>query len=181
MDHLPAEDHAQVGSDVEVPWLPCGFIYCNHLIYLIAVVEHISEYCISQQLAGFQHEKTVVKIFQNTNLRMTTCYLLSISSSSTGCTALLRLGGHTALCKVQCTKVMEYCAREAAQIFGGLSYSRGGQGEKVERLNREVRAMAIPGGSEEIMLDLGVKQSTKLAQMAKMFAEAAPQAQGAKL
>ena len=41
---------------------------------------------------------------------------------------------------------MEYCAREAAQIFGGLSYSRGGQGEKVERLNREVRAMAIPGG-----------------------------------
>ena len=37
---------------------------------------------------------------------------------------------------------------EAAQIFGGLSYSRGGQGEKVERLNREVRAMAIPGGSE---------------------------------
>ena len=76
---------------------------------------------------------------------------------------------------------MEYCAREAAQIYGGLSYSRGGQGEKVERLNREVRAMAIPGGSEEIMLDLGVKQSTKLAQMAKMFAEAAPAAQPAKL
>lgn len=95
--------------------------------------------------------------------------------------AMLKLGGHTALCKVQCTKVMEYCAREAAQIFGGLSYSRGGQGEKVERLNREVRAMAIPGGSEEIMLDLGVKQSTKLAEMAKMFAEAAPQAQAAKL
>ncbi|CAJ1443617.1 unnamed protein product [Effrenium voratum] len=97
--------------------------------------------------------------------------------------AMLKLGGHTALCKVQCTKVMEYCAREAAQIFGGLSYSRGGQGEKVERLNREVRAMAIPGGqgSEEIMLDLGVKQSTKLAQMAKMFAEAAPQPQAAKL
>lgn len=36
-------------------------------------------------------------------------------------------------------------------------------------------------GSEEIMLDLGVKQSTKLAEMAKMFAEAAPQAQAAKL
>ncbi|CAJ1378948.1 unnamed protein product [Effrenium voratum] len=114
--------------------------------------------------------------------------------------AMLKLGGHTALCKVQgkgdwwlrvelccvlgvgvrSVEVMEYCAREAAQIFGGLSYSRGGQGEKVERLNREVRAMAIPG-SEEIMLDLGVKQSTKLAQMAKMFAEAAPQPQAAKL
>merc|ERR1719393_1121736 len=77
--------------------------------------------------------------------------------------ATLKLGGQTALLKVQCTKVFEYCARESAQIFGGLSYSRGGQGEKVERLNREVRAMAVPGGSEEIMLDLGVKQSTKLA------------------
>jgi hypothetical protein len=42
--------------------------------------------------------------------------------------------------------VFEYCAREAAQIFGGASYVRGGQGEKVERLYREVRAYAIPGG-----------------------------------
>jgi len=66
---------------------------------------------------------------------------------------------------------MEYCAREAAQIFGGLSYSRGGQGEKVERLNREVRAMAVPGGSEEIMLDLGVKQAKKVAELGKTMAE----------
>lgn len=84
--------------------------------------------------------------------------------------ANLKLGGHTALLKVQCTKVFEYCARESAQVFGGLSYTRGGQAEKVERLNREVRAMAVPGGSEEVMLDLGVRQSTKLAEMAKMLA-----------
>eukprot|EP00391_Amoebophrya_sp_Ameob2_P010626 CAMPEP_0178999462 /NCGR_PEP_ID=MMETSP0795-20121207/10081_1 /TAXON_ID=88552 /ORGANISM="Amoebophrya sp., Strain Ameob2" /LENGTH=441 /DNA_ID=CAMNT_0020692253 /DNA_START=178 /DNA_END=1503 /DNA_ORIENTATION=+ len=83
----------------------------------------------------------------------------------------LKLGGMTALAKVQCTKTMEYCAREAAQIFGGLSYSRGGQGEKVERLNREVRAMAVPGGSEEIMLDLGVKQAKKVAELGKTMAE----------
>jgi alkylation response protein AidB-like acyl-CoA dehydrogenase len=43
-----------------------------------------------------------------------------------------------------------------------LAYTRGGQGEKVERLYREVRAFAIPGGSEEIMLDLGVRQSVKV-------------------
>ena len=61
------------------------------------------------------------------------------------------LGGPIALCKAQCTQIFEYCAREAAQIFGGLAYTRGGQGEKVERLYREVRAYAIPGGSEEIM------------------------------
>ena len=71
------------------------------------------------------------------------------------------LGGPIALLKAQCTTVFEYCAREASQIFGGLSYTRGGQGEKVERLYREVRAYAIPAGSEEIMLDLGIRQATK--------------------
>lgn len=53
---------------------------------------------------------------------------------------MLKLGGPIALLKAQSTQTMEYCAREAAQIFGGLAYSRGGQGEKVERLYREVRA-----------------------------------------
>jgi alkylation response protein AidB-like acyl-CoA dehydrogenase len=71
------------------------------------------------------------------------------------------LAGITALAKVQSTKVFEYCAREAAQIFGGASYVRGGQGEKVERLYRDVRAYAIPGGSEEIMMDLGIRQAMK--------------------
>lgn len=51
-----------------------------------------------------------------------------------------RLGGPIALLKAQCSKTLEYCSREACQIFGGLSYTRGGQGEKVERLAREVRA-----------------------------------------
>eukprot|EP00397_Hematodinium_sp_SG-2012_P032707 GEMP01034849.1.p1 GENE.GEMP01034849.1~~GEMP01034849.1.p1 ORF type:complete len:451 (+),score=94.48 GEMP01034849.1:40-1392(+) len=83
----------------------------------------------------------------------------------------IKLGGMTALLKVQCTKVFEYCARESAQIFGGLSYSRGGVGEKIERLNREVRAMAIPGGSEEILLDLGIRQMAKLAEMARHLIE----------
>jgi alkylation response protein AidB-like acyl-CoA dehydrogenase len=73
------------------------------------------------------------------------------------------LGGPIALAKVQATKVFEYCAREAAHIFGGNSYTRGGQGEKVERLLREVRAFSIPAGSEEIMLDLGVRQAMKRA------------------
>merc|ERR1712190_433136 len=89
----------------------------------------------------------------------------------------LKLGGHTALLKVQCTKVFEYCARESAQIFGGLSYTRGGQGEKVERLNREVRAMAVPGGSEEVMLDLGIRQSKKIPEMAQAIIGANPEFQ----
>merc|ERR1712014_329705 len=91
--------------------------------------------------------------------------------------ATYKLGGVTALLKVQCTKVFEYCAREAAQIFGGLSYTRGGQGEKVERLSREVRAMAVPGGSEEVMLDLGIRQSRKIAEMAQTIMASNPQLQ----
>lgn len=72
-----------------------------------------------------------------------------------------KLGGPMALLKAQATTTFEFCAREASQIFGGLAYTRGGQGEKVERLYREVRAYAIPAGSEEIMLDLGVRQAMK--------------------
>ncbi|KAI4859175.1 acyl-CoA dehydrogenase NM domain-like protein [Hypoxylon rubiginosum] len=82
--------------------------------------------------------------------------------------AMLRLGGPIAGLKAQSTLTFEFCAREASQIFGGLSYSRGGQGAKVERLYRDVRAYAIPGGSEEIMLDLSIKQSLKVAKMTGM-------------
>ncbi|KAM4064557.1 cytochrome b5-like heme/steroid binding domain-containing protein [Hirsutella rhossiliensis] len=77
--------------------------------------------------------------------------------------AMLRLGGPIASLKAQSTLTFEFCAREASQIFGGLSYSRGGQGGKVERLYRDVRAYAIPGGSEEIMLDLSMRQSLRVA------------------
>merc|ERR1719191_1184985 len=70
----------------------------------------------------------------------------------------MRLGGHIALLKVQSSKTAEFCAREALQVFGGAGYTRNGQGEKVERIYREVRAYAIPGGSEEIMLNLAVSQ-----------------------
>ncbi|KID91763.1 acyl-CoA dehydrogenase [Metarhizium guizhouense ARSEF 977] len=82
--------------------------------------------------------------------------------------AMLRLGGPIAGLKAQSTVTFEFCAREASQIFGGLSYSRGGQGGKVERLYRDVRAYAIPGGSEEIMLDLSMRQSLKVAQIMGM-------------
>ena len=76
--------------------------------------------------------------------------------------AMLKLGGAIAGLKAQATITFEFCAREASQIFGGLSYSRGGQGAKVERLYRDVRAYAIPGGSEEIMLDLSIRQSLRV-------------------
>ena len=81
------------------------------------------------------------------------------------------------------TRTFEFCAREASQILGGSSYVREGKGQTVERLYREVihiacccvqhiqslflihfwlwqvRGTAIYGGSEEIMLDLAMKQA----------------------
>ncbi|MBT8116083.1 MAG: acyl-CoA dehydrogenase family protein [Arenicella sp.] len=60
-----------------------------------------------------------------------------------------------ALLKVQCSQTFEFCAREAMQIMGGISYMRG---NRVERMYREVRVNAIGGGSEEIMRDLATRQ-----------------------
>jgi len=60
-----------------------------------------------------------------------------------------------ALLKVQSSQTMEFCAREAMQIMGGISYMRGC---RVERIYREVRVSAIGGGSEEIMRDLAARQ-----------------------
>lgn len=76
--------------------------------------------------------------------------------------AMLRLGGAIAGLKAQSTTTFEFCAREAVQIFGGIGYTKGGQGAKVERLYRDVRGYAIPGGSEEIMLDLSIRQATRV-------------------
>mmetsp|Transcript_9636 Transcript_9636/g.19983 ORF Transcript_9636/g.19983 Transcript_9636/m.19983 type:complete len:464 (-) Transcript_9636:544-1935(-) len=70
----------------------------------------------------------------------------------------LKLGGHIALLKVQSSKTAEFCATTALQVFGGAGYTRNGKGEKVERIYREVKAFAIPGGSEEIMNNLACGQ-----------------------
>ena len=61
------------------------------------------------------------------------------------------------ICKAKffATKALEFCASEAMQIFGGAAYLRG---NVVERIYREVKVIAIGGGSEEIMRDLAVRQ-----------------------
>jgi alkylation response protein AidB-like acyl-CoA dehydrogenase len=69
------------------------------------------------------------------------------------------LSGLIGLAKVQATRTYEFCAREASQILGGNSCIRGGPGERVERLYREVRINAIGGGSEEILLDMAMRQA----------------------
>jgi len=69
------------------------------------------------------------------------------------------IGGPTALLKVDCTSAFEYAVREASQVFGGNSYIRGGKGVLVERLSRELRVAVVGGGSEEVMIDLAMRQA----------------------
>lgn len=57
--------------------------------------------------------------------------------------------------KASASKALEFCASEAMQIFGGAAYLRG---NPVERVWRELKVMAIGGGSEEIMRDLAARQ-----------------------
>jgi alkylation response protein AidB-like acyl-CoA dehydrogenase len=75
-----------------------------------------------------------------------------------------RLGGVMALLKVNATRTLELCVRETAQIFGGASYVRGGVGVRVERAAREVRGAVVPGGSDEILSDLAIRQAIILTQ-----------------
>mmetsp|Transcript_16579 Transcript_16579/g.31318 ORF Transcript_16579/g.31318 Transcript_16579/m.31318 type:complete len:113 (-) Transcript_16579:473-811(-) len=73
------------------------------------------------------------------------------------------LGPLCALLKVQASRCFEYCAREASQIFGGSSLVKEGRGKTVERLYREVRHSAIPGGSEEILMDFFARSALRTA------------------
>ncbi len=61
------------------------------------------------------------------------------------------------ICKLKfsATTALAFCANEAMQILGGAGFIRG---NPVERFYREVKVMAIGGGSEEIMRDLAVRQ-----------------------
>ena len=57
--------------------------------------------------------------------------------------------------KFYTTKALEFCASEAMQILGGAGYLRG---QRVERIYRDTKVLAIGGGSEEVMRDLAVRQ-----------------------
>jgi len=71
-------------------------------------------------------------------------------------TPLLRLGAEAALAKVQATRCFEHCAREAAHLHGGNSYVKG---NRIESLYRHVLSLAIPGGSEDVMIDAAARLS----------------------
>jgi acyl-CoA dehydrogenase len=60
-----------------------------------------------------------------------------------------------ALLKVQATRTLERCARDAMHVLGGHAYSGA---TRVERIHREARIFALGGGTEEILDDLAARQ-----------------------
>ena len=55
----------------------------------------------------------------------------------------------------------EQVCREAQQILGGAAYNKSGKGARIEQISRDVRVHVVGGGSEEIMLDLAVRQEAR--------------------
>ncbi|PYI03968.1 putative acyl-CoA dehydrogenase [Aspergillus sclerotiicarbonarius CBS 121057] len=75
-----------------------------------------------------------------------------------------KLGGITALAKAKAGMVLNECAQCAVLLFGGAGFTRSGQGELVEAILRDVPGARIPGGSEDVLLDLAVRQLVKIYQ-----------------
>jgi acyl-CoA dehydrogenase len=73
----------------------------------------------------------------------------------------VELGGLTAAAKAQAGVVLKECADCAVLLFGGNGYTRSGQGEIAERMWREVNGQRVPGGSEDVLFDLMVRQLAK--------------------
>lgn len=72
------------------------------------------------------------------------------------------LGGTTALLKVEAGMVAKYVADECVKIMGGLGLTKTGQGARIEAISRNVIRLIVPGGSEDVMIDLGVREALKL-------------------
>lgn len=71
------------------------------------------------------------------------------------------LGGLTGLVKASAGIVLDNVARTAVVLLGGNGLTRSGRGELVQRIYMDVPGAVIPGGSEDVLLDLGVRELVK--------------------
>jgi acyl-CoA dehydrogenase len=86
------------------------------------------------------------------------------------------LGGLLSMAKAKAGLVLDECSRCAVLMFGGNGFTKTGQGELVEKIYREIPAARIPGGSEDVMFDLAVRQLVKNYQAKTEALKAAPTA-----
>lgn len=90
------------------------------------------------------------------------CQLLIFKYQSLPRSQQRRLGGETALLKYRVTRACTLIADLAVQVFGGRGISKTGMGKNISRFQKSFKFASVYGGSEEIMLDLGVRQAMKV-------------------
>ncbi|PGG97885.1 hypothetical protein AJ79_09057 [Helicocarpus griseus UAMH5409] len=73
-----------------------------------------------------------------------------------------QLGGVTALLKVKGGQMNKFVADNCVQIMGGLGLTKTGQGSRIEAISRGTHSFIVPGGSEDVLIDLGVREAIKL-------------------
>jgi len=76
------------------------------------------------------------------------------------------LGGVTGHLKAHAGIVAKYVADECVKLMGGLGLTKTGQGARIEAISRGASSLIVPGGSEDVMLDLGVREAIKLSNKA---------------
>ncbi|KAK5705121.1 hypothetical protein LTR97_002236 [Elasticomyces elasticus] len=78
------------------------------------------------------------------------------------------LSGPIGLLKSFATRSAHEIADDATNIFGGRGLTQSGMGRVVEMFHRTYKFDAILGGTEEILMDLGVRQAMKFMPNAKL-------------
>jgi len=71
------------------------------------------------------------------------------------------LAGQIGLLKASTTRASHYIADQAVQIMGGRAITKTGMGARIENFARTTKFDAILGGSEEVLMDLGVRQALR--------------------
>ena len=179
MGWLSSDTAALYFDDVRVPvenliggensgWMGIMSNFSQERLGLAAGMNAYSQICIDEAVAWAKDRKTFGKsLIENQVIKHKLAEMSRMVNATKAYMELLTwkvMNGEQpiadlALLKVQASKTMEYCAREAMQILGGAGYLKANSGTgKVERIYREVRVNAIGGGSEEIMLDLASRQ-----------------------
>ena len=179
MGWLSSDTAALYFDDVRVPvenliggensgWMGIMSNFSQERLGLAAGMNAYSQICIDEAFAWAKDRKTFGKpLIENQVIKHKLAEMSRKVNATKAYMELLTwkvMNGEQpiadlALLKVQASKTMEYCAREAMQILGGAGYLKANSGPgKVERIYREVRVNAIGGGSEEIMLDLASRQ-----------------------
>lgn len=72
------------------------------------------------------------------------------------------LGGPIGLCKSFTTRCSHEISDMASNIFGGRALTKTGMGSLIELFSRTHKFDAILGGTEEVLMDLGVRQAIKV-------------------